>query len=92
MSTPIPIVRKALHLLADQIGGPEGAELHYWAEETWRRSPSSRAPSKPPVYVPRHVLLTYKAAHPDATNHEIAVAFGMRNCGRVTDAIRGKLR
>jgi len=92
MTTPIPKIRDELRLLADRIGGQEAIELRYWIGEMYRRTPISHAPRQPPVRVPRSVLLAYRRAHPDATCHQIAVAFGMPNGGRVTDTIRGVLK
>lgn len=89
MILKIPEVRQRLHDLADRIGGIEGDYLHFLAEATRRRTPISRAPRQKQVRPPRAVLLAYKKAHPELSNHKVAIAFGMANHGRVTDIIRG---
>lgn len=81
-------IRHCLHALANQIGGVDGAIIHYLAEETRRRSPVRRAPRQKYSRLSQQQLTAFFAAHPNADYMTAANAFNS-NIGRVSEALTG---
>lgn len=84
----IPEIRTRLYELADELDLPE---LEALADHLWRRRPVTQAPAASARIGAdeRARILAYHAAHPAATQAEIARAFGC-NPGRVSEALAGK--
>jgi len=68
-----------MHRLADQLPFPYDTKLHMLAEETWRRKPQRKAPSRAEPKVTRAQIVRFFATHPGANNMDAAHFFGVNN-------------
>lgn len=84
----IPEIRDRMIQMADEHGLPELKEL---AEQTRRRRPIRRAPSrrKNPDNAEAEHIRAFAASHPRADYQEIASRFGT-NIGRISEVLSGK--
>jgi hypothetical protein len=91
MARTIPTLRDELTAIANsgRVPADISAQIHQVVKELYRRPAVRRAPTVPHAKVPRETIKAYAAANPTATNQEIAVALGIRNQGRVSEALAG---
>lgn len=84
----IPEVRDHLLLLAFKYDDPE---IAYLVSQLIRRPAIRRAPTVSVPLTPElaRAIRAYAKAHPDMTEHQISVRFGV-NQGRVSEALHGK--
>jgi hypothetical protein len=93
---PIPIVRQQMiAALADRDLDESALRraISGWLPKLYRR-PSQRTANRTPISRSRSIelkakVIALKRQRPDLNQHQIAVALGVRNTGRVSEWLRG---